>query len=489
MATASESKPRKGLFATKPIEALVKDTENKDTQLKRAVGALDLTALGLGAIIGTGIFVIIGEAITTSGPSIVLSFMLAGITCVFSALAFAELASAIPVSGSAYTYSYATLGELAAWIIGWDLILEYGVSIAGVAIGWGAYLNELLESVFGYELPKSLANPPGEEGGKFNLPAMFLVLAVSAVLMIGVRESARANTIMVFFKLAVLALFLVLGVTAFNADNFSPFFVEGEGVGGTVTAATLIFFAYIGFDAVSTSSEEVKEPKRDLPIAIIGSLGIATTLYILVAVVATGALPFDELKGQDAPLATALSEGAGFGWAADIISLGALVAITSVVLTLLYGQSRILFAMSRDGLMPKRVAKVNARTRTPIFIIGACGVVFAVLAALVPLAEIVKLVNIGTLFAFIVVNLGVIILRRTKPDMERGYRVPLVPLFPIIGILLCVYLAADLELETWLRFLGWMGLGLLIYFLYGYRHSRLRQGEVVNPEAELPDSA
>ena len=274
---------------------------------------------------------------------------------------------------------------------------------------------------------------------------MFLVLAVSAVLMIGVRESARANTIMVFFKLAVLALFLVLGVTAFNADNFSPFFVEGEGVGGTVTAATLIFFAYIGFDAVSTSSEEVKEPKRDLPIAIIGSLGIATTLYILVAVVATGALPFDELKGQDAPLATALSEGAGFDWAANIISLGALVAITSVVLTLLYGQSRILFAMSRDGLMPKRVAKVNPRTRTPVFIIGACGVVFAVLAALVPLAEIVKLVNIGTLFAFIVVNLGVIILRRTKPDMERGYRVPLVPLFPIIGILLCVYLAADLS--------------------------------------------
>ena len=282
--------------------------------------------------------------------------------------------------------------------------------------------------------------------------------------MVGVRESARTNTIMVFFKLAVLALFLVLGVTAFNADNFSPFFVEGEGFGGTVTAATLIFFAYIGFDAVSTSSEEVKEPKRDLPIAIIGSLGIATTLYILVAVVATGALPFDELKGQDAPLATALSEGAGFDWAANIISLGALVAITSVVLTLLYGQSRILFAMSRDGLMPKRVGKVNQKTRTPVFIIGACGVVFSLLAALVPLAEIVKLVNIGTLFAFIVVNAGVWILRRTNPDMERGYRVPLVPWFPIVGILLCLYLAQDLELETWLRFIGWMAIGLLIYF-------------------------
>ena len=453
-----------GLFATKPIEALVKDTEDKDTQLKRAVGALDLTALGLGAIIGTGIFVIIGEAITTSGPSIILSFILAGVTCVFSALAFAELASAIPVSGSAYTYSYATIGELAAWIIGWDLILEYGVSIAGVAIGWGAYLNELLESVFNYELPKSLANPPGEDGGQFNLPAMFLVLAVSAVLMVGVRESARTNTIMVFFKLAVLALFLVLGVTAFNADNFSPFFVEGEGIGGTVTAATLIFFAYIGFDAVSTSSEEVKEPKRDLPIAIIGSLGIATTLYILVAVVATGALPFDELKGQDAPLATALSEGAGFDWAANIISFGALVAITSVVLTLLYGQSRILFAMSRDGLMPKRVGKVNQRTRTPVFIIGACGVVFSILAAVVPLAEIVKLVNIGTLFAFIVVNLGVIILRRTKPDMERGYRVPFVPVFPIIGIALCVYWRRTSSSRRGCGSSVWMALGLVIYF-------------------------
>ena len=248
---------------------------------------------------------IIGEAITTSGPSIVLAFMIAGITCVFSALAFAELASAIPVSGSAYTYSYATLGELAAWIIGWDLILEYGVSIAAVAVGWGAYLNELLDSLFGLSLPDSIANPPGEEGGKVNVPAAFLVLAVAGVLMIGVRESARTNTIMVFFKLAVLLLFLVLGITAFTADNFSPFFVEGEGIRGTVTAATLIFFAYIGFDAVSTSSEEVKEPKRDLPRAIIGSLLIATTLYILVAIVATGALPFDKLKGQDAPLAEA----------------------------------------------------------------------------------------------------------------------------------------------------------------------------------------
>jgi len=294
---------------------------------------------------------------------------------------------------------------------------------------------------------------------------------------------------MVFFKLAVLVLFLVLGVTAFTADNFSPFFVEGEGISGTVTAATLIFFAYIGFDAVSTSSEEVKEPKRDLPRAIIGSLLIATTLYILVAIVATGALPFDQLKGEDAPLAKALSEGAGMDWAANIISFGALVAITSVVLTLLYGQSRILFAMSRDGLMPKGISKVNPTSRAPVRIIGICGVLFALLAAFVPLKEIVQLVNIGTLFAFVVVNIGVIILRRTRPDLPRGYKVPFVPWFPIIGTLLCVYLMADLPGTTWVRFFIWMGLGLIIYFVYGRTHSRLRKGEVANPEAELPGSA
>jgi APA family basic amino acid/polyamine antiporter len=294
---------------------------------------------------------------------------------------------------------------------------------------------------------------------------------------------------MVFFKLAVLALFLVLGLTAFHSGNFSPFFANGEGFNGTVTAATLIFFAYIGFDAVSTSSEEVKEPKRDLPIAIIGSLAIATVLYIAVAIVATGALPFKELKGSDAPLADVLDKGAGMPWGAHVISFGALVAITSVVLTLLYGQSRILFAMSRDGLMPKRVAHVHPTRRTPVFIITVCGVVFAVLAAFVPLKDIVELVNIGTLFAFIVVNAGVIILRRTRPDMERGYRVPLVPWFPLIGTALCIYLMTELPGITWLRFFIWMAIGLLIYFFYGRSHSRLRQGEVVNPDAELESAS
>jgi APA family basic amino acid/polyamine antiporter len=277
----------------------------------------------------------------------------------------------------------------------------------------------------------------------------------------------------------------VLGVTAFTADNFDPFFVEGEGFAGTVTAASLIFFAYIGFDAVSTSGEEVKEPSRDLPRAIIGSLAIATLLYILVALVATGALPFDELNGAEAPLATVLSDGAGMEWGADVISFGALVAITSVVLTLLYGQSRILFAMSRDGLLPRRVARVNERTRTPVLLIGGLGLVFAALAAVVPLEEIVQLVNIGTLFAFVVTNIGVIVLRRTRPDLERGFRVPWVPVVPAIGAALAIYLMTRLEGATWWRFAVWMALGLAIYFLYGMRHSRLRRGEVTNPEAQL----
>ncbi|HWT23651.1 MAG TPA: amino acid permease [Solirubrobacteraceae bacterium] len=471
-----------GVFITKPVDALVGDTEDSEHQLQRAVGALDLTALGLGAIIGTGIFVVIGEAIGDAGPAIILSFLLAGVTCAFSALAFAELASTIPVAGSAYTYSYATMGEIVAWIIGWDLILEYAVSVAAVAVGWGQYFNDLLDSLFGISLPESLAGPPGE-GGTFNLPAVFIVLAVTTLLCIGIRESARANSVMVVIKLLVLALFLGLGVTAFTSDNLTPF--AANGTDGVVTAASVIFFAYIGFDAVSTSGEETRNPSRDLPIAIVGSLAIATLLYIAVAVVAAGALPSDQLSGAEAPLATALDEGAGYGWAANIISFGALVAITSVVLTILYGQTRIFFAMCRDGLMPRRWAYVHPKTRTPVYVTAGFGLIIALIAAFVPLTEIVKLVNIGTLFAFVLVNVGVIILRRTRPDLKRGFRVPLVPLFPIVGTLLCLYLMRYLDRDTWIRFVVWLAIGAAIYFLYGRRHSRLRRGEVANPEAQL----
>jgi APA family basic amino acid/polyamine antiporter len=467
MATAT----RRGPFARKPTEMLVREAGGGD--LRRAVGVLDLTALGIGAIIGTGIFVIIGEAIGDAGPSIVLSFALAGVTCLFSALSYGELASTIPVSGSAYTYGYATMGELLAWIIGWDLILEYGVSVAAVAVGWGGYVQSLLDSLFGISLPDSISAPPGE-GGSFNLPSMVLVLAVSALLIYGVRESARTNTVMVFVKVAILVFFVLVGFASVSGDNFSPW--APNGVGGTVDAAALIFFAYIGFDAVSTSGEEADNPQRDLPIAIIGSLLIATLLYILVAIVAVGLAPQDRLAGSEAPLSDAIKIGAGLDWAGDLLSFGALVAITSVTLTILYGQTRIFFAMSRDGLLPPVFARLSAR-RTPWITTLLFGIATALLAALLPLTEIAKLVNIGTLFAFLIVNVGVIVLRRTQPDLERGFRVPLVPLFPLIGAGLCIYLMTRLDLETWARFIGWLALGLVIYLVYGRTHSRLQRGE------------
>jgi APA family basic amino acid/polyamine antiporter len=473
---------QRGLFATKPVDALVADTEGG---LKRAVGLLDLTALGIGAIIGTGIFVILGEAIGDAGPAIVLSFALAGVTCAFSALSYAELASAIPVSGSAYTYGYATMGELVAWIIGWDLILEYAVSVAAVAVGWGQYFNDLIDDLFGLSLPDALANPPGEEGGAFNVPAVFVVLAVTALLIIGVRETARTNTIMVFTKVLIVLIFIVLAFTGFDAGNLSPF--NPEGFDGVVTAGSLVFFAYIGFDAISTSSEEVKRPGRDLPIAIIGSLAVCTTLYILVSLTASAAVPYKDIAGQEAPLAEVLRT-LGFDWGATLISFGAVVAITSVVLTILYGQTRIMFAMCRDGLMPRSFAKLDPRRQTPVRITATFGILIACVAAFVPLGAIAELTNIGTLFAFVIVNIGVIVLRRTRPDLERGFRVPLVPVFPIIGALLAIFLMTYLQGATWWRFAIWMAIGLTIYFLYGRHHSRLQQGEVINPEAELPES-
>ncbi len=461
--------PVSALFATKDVDDVVAESERSN--LRRTVGALDLTALGLGAIIGTGIFVIIGEAIGESGPAIVISFVLAGLTCVFSALSYAELASAIPVSGSAYTYAYATLGELVAWVIGWDLLLEYGLSVAAVAVGWGQYFNDLLNAVFSTTLPESLALPPGE-GGEVNLPAVFVVVAVGALLVAGVRQSTRTNTVMVFIKLAVLALFIGLGLSAFTGshfDNFAP-----SGFGGIENAAAVIFFAYIGFDAVSTASGEARNPGRDLPLGIVGSLVIATVIYIVVAVVAVGALPAAELGKADAPLATALRDGAGFGWGADVISLGALIAITSVVLTILFGQTRITMTMGRDGLLPSAFGRVSERTGTPVLATVIFTALIAVLAAFVPLSEIAELVNIGTLFAFLLVNIGVIVLRRANPDLERRFRVPLVPAVPLIGAALCVYLMVQLPADTWLRFGVWLALGMLIYVAYGVRHSKLR---------------
>jgi APA family basic amino acid/polyamine antiporter len=469
MSTTSGRRP--GIFAVRDVRSLITETAEEGHGLKKSVGATQLTAMGVGAIIGTGIFVVIGEGAAIAGPAVILSFVLAAVACAFSALSYAELASSIPVSGSAYTYTYATLGEVVAWIIGWDLILEYGVSVAAIAVGWGGNLNAFLDSAFGVALPDAIAKSP-EDGGVFNLPAVVVVLAITFLLVRGVTESARVNLVMVVIKLAVLLFFIAVAFANFGTGNFQNF--APSGVDGVTAAAAIIFFAYIGFDAVSTGSEEAKKPARDLPLAIIGSLIICTIFYVLTAVGAIGIASPAQLAGSDAPLAAALDEGAGISWAAAVLSLGAVVAITSVVLVILYGQTRIFFAMCRDGLLPQRLAKVNQRYGTPARLTIGLGVLISILAALVPLSEIVKLVNIGTLFAFVLVNVGVIILRRTRPDMPRPYRVPWSPVLPILGILFAVYLMADLPLSTWIRFVAWLVIGVLIYAVYGYRHSRLR---------------
>jgi len=465
---------RHGIFATRDVTDLVDETDEEGHKLNRSIGSLGLTALGVGAIIGTGIFVVIGEGAAIAGPAVSVSFMLAAVTCLFSALSYAELASSVPVSGSAYTYSYATLGELVAFIIGWDLILEYGVSVAAVAVGWGGNFNTFLDSAFGVALPDALSVAP-EDGGVFNLPAVLIVLAVTALLVRGTRESATVNLVMVGVKLVVLTFFIIAAFLSFDADNLRPFAPNGNGE--IVAAAGIIFFAYIGFDAVSTASEESKNPGRDLPIAIVASLLISTVFYILVAFGAIGLVPAEQLGESEAPLADALKDGAGLDWAAAVLAFGAIVAITSVLLVILYGQTRIFFAMCRDGLMPKQLATIHPRYGTPARLTIGFGLLISVIAAFVPLSEIVKLVNIGTLFAFILVNAGVIILRRTKPDMERPFRVPLVPVFPVIGIALCLWLMKDLPASTWLRFFGWLAIGMVIYAFYGYKHSRLRASE------------
>lgn len=465
----------KDLFVTRSVTDLLAETEVEGERLKKTIGAFGLTALGVGAIIGTGIFVVIGKGANLAGPGLVLAFVLAAVTCLFSALSYAELASSVPVSGSAYTFSYATMGEIVAFIIGWDLILEYGVSVAAVAVGWGGNVNEFLKAAFGYELPLAIATSPSD-GGTFNLPAVVIVALITVLLTLGTKESSIVNSVMVVIKLVILLFFIITAFTAFNSGNFQPFLPHGTG--GITAAAAIIFFAYIGFDAVTTGSEESKNPRRDLPIAIIGSLVISTILYVLVAVAAIGVAPVKTLTESDAPLAAALREGAGIPWAGAVLALGALIAITSVVLVIMYGQTRIFFAMCRDGMFPRSLARVHPRFGTPSRLTIGFGIFIALMAAFVPLGAIVELVNIGTLFAFILVNLGVIVLRRTRPDMERPFKVPFSPVFPIIGVALCLWLMKDLPGTTWVRFLIWLAIGLLIYFFYSRTHSRLRTEEL-----------
>lgn len=460
------------LFRKKSIDALLREAGGKGASLKKELGALDLTMLGIGAIIGTGIFVLTGVAAAEhAGPALVLSFILSSLACVFAALCYAEFASTVPVSGSAYTYSYAAFGELIAWILGWDLILEYGVAASAVAVGWSGYFQGLLAG-FGIELPKAITNAYDPEKGTFiDLPAILIVLFITLLLTRGVRKSARFNAVMVVIKVAVILLFLAVGVWYVKPENWTPFMPYG--FSGVATGAATVFFAYIGFDAVSTAAEEVKNPQRNMPIGIIASLLICTLLYIAVSLVLTGIVPYDQL-GVKNPVAFAL-DYIQQDWVAGFISLGSITGITTVLLVMMYGQTRLFYAISRDGLLPKVFSRVSPVRQVPFVNTWVTGLLVAFFAGVVPLNKLAELTNIGTLLAFIVVSAGVLVLRKTQPDLKRAFKTPLVPLVPLLAIAFCSYLVLQLPLTTWISFVTWLLVGLVIYFIYGRKHSTLNE--------------
>jgi APA family basic amino acid/polyamine antiporter len=479
------------LFRTKSIEQLVGDVEHGKKALKRTLTGLDLTLLGIGAIIGTGIFVLTGTAAANqAGPAITISYLAAGLACGFAALCYAEFASMIPIAGSAYTYAYATLGEVFAWMIGWDLILEYAVGSMTVAIGWSGYMQKLLHG-FGIDLPLWMSAAPGSAPGTvINLPAVIIVLLIMVLLVIGVRESARVNAVMVAIKGVVVIFFIAAGAKYVQTDNWVPY--QPYGWSGVMAAAAVVFFAYIGFDAVSTTAEEAKNPQRDLPIGIIASLVICTTLYLAVAAVLTGIVPVTEYRSLvealpgvasapatdvtkflNAPVAFALSH-IGLDWAAYLVSAGAVAGITSVLLVMLISQPRIFFAMSRDNLLPPGVSKVHPRFGTPYLTTIITCVVVALVAGLTQIQVVGEMTSIGTLFAFVVVCAAVLVLRVKRPEAVRPFRVPFGPVFPVLGILSCLYLMLSLPALTWVRFLVWLNIGMVIYWFYGRHHSPLR---------------
>ena len=525
------------LFKTKSPDHLLAEAAAPERQLKRALGAFDLTCVGIGAVIGAGIFALAGTAAAGeqieaslwktpvlnfiishlshaevvygrpgAGPAVMASFVVAAIACGFAALCYAELASMIPVSGSAYTYSYATLGEIIAWVIGWDLILEYAVGNMAVAVGWSGYFVQLCGSLFNLKFPlwlvndyrtaSSLLSAGGDALNNYssttlpviaghpialNLPAVLIVAAVTVLLIYGIRESARTNTAIVVTKVAVVVFVIAFGAFMVHPINWHPFLPNG--VGGMMSGAAIVFFAFIGFDAVSTTAEETKNPQRDMPIGIIASLIICTLLYVLMAAVITGMRKYSIYLGDSAAVATAFS---GRPWAQALISAGALAGLTSVILVFQLGQPRIFMAMARDGLLPQYFARVHSRFRTPYITTIWTGVAVGGVAMLTDIGSLADLTNIGTLFAFILVCLGVIILRRKDAGRRRPFRVPLVPLFPLLGVFFCFVLMLSLPLETWGRFVVWLAIGLCIYFLYGLRHSKLRGGVDAGPTEDIP---
>lgn len=491
------------LMRTKSVEQSIADTEEPEFRLRKSLSALDLTVFGVGVVIGAGIFTLTGRAAhEVAGPAIVVSFVVAAIACALAAMCYAEFASTVPVSGSAYTFSYASLGELFAWIIGWDLILEMFLGASVVAQGWSAYLGVLMEQL-GAPIPAVIGY-----GGTVDLMAVLLVVVLGALMTLGIRESMRVNLVLVAVKLFIVLFVIVAGILFIDPANYSPFvpetapreaasgltqpllqFLSGAepmafGLGGIFVGAALVFFAYIGFDVVATTAEETKNPQRDLPIGIIASLTICTVLYCAVALVVTGMVSYRDLDPA-AALANAFAFH-GQTWMATVISAGAVAGLTTVVLTLLIGATRIIFAMSRDGLLPQRLAKVHPTRRTPWLISVIVTAIVAVVAGFTPVGVLEEMVNIGTLSAFILVSVGVIVLRRNRPELPRGFTVPWNPWLPGLSALICIYLTLNLTVETWLRFLIWLALGFIVYFAYSRRNSRLGRGSGLYRNPALP---
>jgi APA family basic amino acid/polyamine antiporter len=504
----------KDLFVTKSLGDLLQEAKDNKSGLKKTLTGLNLTTLGIGAIIGAGIFVLTGQAAAQyAGPAIVISFIISGIACAFAGLCYAEFASMIPISGSAYTYSYATLGEFLAWIIGWDLILEYLFAASTVSVGWSGYVVSFLKD-FGIFIPTALTAATGSvlvevpgigwqqltstltsglvaQGisvdslphvtAIINLPAMFIIAVLTLLLIVGIRESANFNNIMVIVKVSVIILFIAIGIAFVQAGNWHPFIPKNTGEwghfgwSGILRGAGVIFFAYIGFDAVSTAAQEAKNPQRDMPIGILGSLSISTVLYILVAIVLTGIVSYTALNVSD-PVAVGVNAmGEGMFWLRPIVKIAAIAGLSSVILVMLMGQPRIFYSMSKDGLLPPVFSKVHPKFKTPYISTILTGCVAIVLAGVLPISILGELVSIGTLLAFAIVCVSIVVLRKTRPDIERPFRTPLVPLIPILGALICLVQMAALPLDTWLRLIIWMAIGVVIYFTYSYRHSVIRK--------------
>ena len=471
MASTSTSLGRQFL-RRKPVEAMTAETgaDTEGGELKRTISLFQLSLFGIGATIGTGIFIVFSSAVPEAGPAVIFSFVFAGVVAGLTAICYAELASAVPVSGSSYSYAYATMGEGIAMIVAACLLLEYGVSAAAVAVGWSQYLNELLDNLFNFTIPDSISNAP-EADGVINLPAITLIALCTLLLIRGASESAKVNAVMVVIKISVLVLFIAVGITGWNSDNLSDF--TPFGVAGVTSAAGIIFFSYIGLDAVSTAGEEVHNPRRNLPLAILIALVVVTTLYVLVAIVAVAAQPVGDFEGQEAGLSAILESVTGNSWPATVIAAGAVISIFSVTLVVIYGQTRILFAMARDGMIPSFFHRLNPRTLTPVPATIVVAVLISILAGVLPIEFLAEMTSIGTLVAFLIVSIGVMVLRRTAPDLPRGFRVPLYPIVPLASIAGSIWIIQDLRAVTIYVFFGWSAVALVWYFFYGRHHAVL----------------